>query len=120
MTTAFAPEATDTMTLEEVARLKANDVSSMVGISCSVAESGQYLEEYYQSNPRWNYQGGVTGKFWDKVHEVVDILNVSDEWPFEPIEVNRDKTVLYDGHHRANAALLAGWDKPIPVKQWNF
>ncbi|ASZ75248.1 ParB-like nuclease domain protein [Mycobacterium phage MissWhite] len=120
MTTAFAPEATDTMTLEEVSRLRANDVSSMAGVSCTVAESGQYLDEYYQDHERWNYQGGVTGKFWDKVYEVVAILETAEEWPFEPIEVSNDKTVLYDGHHRSNAAILAGWDKPIPVKQWSF
>ncbi|AGK86116.1 ParB-like nuclease domain protein [Mycobacterium phage Kerberos] len=120
MTTAFAPSTTPTMTTEEVAQLRAQDVYSCLGIDCTVAESGKYLEEWYRDNARWNYQGGVKGKFWEKVGEVVDILKNSNEWPFEPIEVSRDKTRLYDGHHRSNAAILAGWDKPIPVEVWGF
>jgi hypothetical protein len=60
----------------------------------------------------------VKGKFWEKVHEVVNILNVSDEWPFEPLFVS-NKT-LYNGHHRANAAILAGWSKPIPVSSNDY
>lgn len=106
------------MTTDEVAQLRASDCMSCAGVDCTVADSGPVLEEFYQTTPRYNYQGGVTGKFWAKVHEVVDILNSSNEWPFEPLEVSRDRKTLWDGHHRSNAAILAGCDKPIPVEEW--
>ena len=113
-------ERTDykTMTTEEISALKANDVFSCLGKDVTVAESGEYLDDYYKRTARYNY-GNQKGKFWDKVQDVVDILNVSDEWPFKPLTVNNGR--LEDGHHRANAAILAGWDKPIPVtKDWFF
>uniref|UniRef100_A0AAU8GRN0 ParB-like nuclease domain n=1 Tax=Mycobacterium phage BabyBack TaxID=3158877 RepID=A0AAU8GRN0_9CAUD len=106
------------MTTAEVAQLKASDCSSCMDVDCTVAESGPVLEKFYQSTPRYNFRGGVTGHFWTKVNEVAEILKGSDTWPFEPIEVSSDRTVLYDGHHRSNAAILAGWDKPIPVEVW--
>ncbi|WP_232077231.1 hypothetical protein [Mycolicibacterium aichiense] len=106
-----------TMTLEEVSQLRAGDVDAYGGNdSVSVADSGPHLAEYYETTPRYNYRGGVCGMFWDKVQEVVDILLVSHEWPFEPLTVGGD--TLYDGHHRANAAIIANWDKPIPVEPW--
>ena len=105
-----------TMTVDQIAELKASDVDCRFGETVSVAESGPYLDEYYQTTPRYNYRGGVTGHFWTKVNEVADILKGSDEWPFEPIEVC-GKTLL-DGHHRSNAAIVAGWDKPIPVVKY--
>lgn len=101
--------------LDDVKDLIANDVLVEMGIEVPVSEAGPYLDQYYQSTPRWNY-GGQTGKFWDKVHEVADILNVSNEWPFEPIEVWQGS--LQDGHHRTQAALLVEWDKPIPCSAW--
>ncbi|QBP30562.1 ParB-like nuclease domain protein [Mycobacterium phage Charm] len=107
----------DTMTLEEVCALKSGDCSGAMGVDCTIAESGPVLEEFYETNPRWNY-GNQTGKFWEKVGEVVNILKTSNDWPFEALEVNGDKTYLFDGHHRANAAILANWDKPIPVQTW--
>lgn len=102
------------LTLEEVANLKAADVDSIMGETVSVSESGKYLERYYETTPRYNYRGGVTGKFWDKVREVADILEQSEEWPFPALAVVGG--VLFDGHHRANAALLVKWDKGIPTE----
>ncbi|AOT24824.1 ParB-like nuclease domain protein [Mycobacterium phage Isiphiwo] len=111
--------AEDTLTLEEVSGLSSNDVASMRSVYCTIAESGEHLHEYYKENSRAVYDGGPYeyGKFWEKVSQIADILKGSDEWPFPPLVV-RGKT-LYDGHHRANAAIKAGWDKPIPVtEQW--
>lgn len=102
--------ATMMMTLEEVAALHAGDVD---GDDVTVGESAPFLEKYYETTPRYNYRGGVTGMFYDKVVEVASILEQADEWPFPALAAKHG--VLYDGHHRANAALLVGWSKPIPV-----
>ncbi|QFP95566.1 ParB-like nuclease domain protein [Mycobacterium phage GaugeLDP] len=108
----------DFMTTAEVAKLYASDCESMGGVVATVEDSGPILDEYYQHTPRYNFRGGVTGHFWTKVNEVAEILKGSDTWPFEPIEVSSDRKVLYDGHHRSNGAILAGWDKPIPIEVW--
>ncbi|AVP42209.1 ParB-like nuclease domain protein [Mycobacterium phage GreedyLawyer] len=112
MTTAVLEK---TLTLEEVSALHSNDVASMRGEYVTVAESGEHLNEYYKVHSRPVSVGGPYeyGKFWDKVSQVAEILKCCDEWPFPPLVV-REKT-LYDGHHRANAAIKVGWDKPIPV-----
>ncbi|QBJ01166.1 ParB-like nuclease domain protein [Mycobacterium phage Arissanae] len=107
----------DTLTLDEVKALQANDVAGLCGPICTVEESGKYLEQYYLSNSR-SISGDQTsppvyGGFWTKVGEIAAILKDADEWPFPPLVV-RDKT-LYNGHHRSNAAIMAGWDKEIPV-----
>ncbi|AHG23870.1 hypothetical protein CH25_gp16 [Mycobacterium phage EagleEye] len=112
MTTATMTR-TDTMTLEEVSQLRSGDVDSIFGIDCTIADSGEHLDEYYQKYPRYNFR--KPGGFWAKVNEVAEILKGSDEWPFEPIEISSDRKTLWDGHHRSNAAILVGWDKPIPV-----
>ncbi|AGR46501.1 ParB-like nuclease domain protein [Mycobacterium phage Odin] len=106
-----------TLTVDEISALTSNDVAGMVGEVATVADSGPYLDKYYQENPRRISVGTppVKGKFWEKVGQVADILKGSDEWPFDPLTV-RGKT-LYDGHHRANAAILVGWSKPIPVSE---
>jgi len=103
----------DTLTLEELKKLNSNDATAMVGIKATVEESGTILHEYYLDHPRYNYRGGVKGKFWDKVGECADILRTAEEWPFPPLEVVGG--TLVDGHHRANAALMVEWDKEIPV-----
>ena len=106
-----------TMTIAEVMQLKSGDVLAYSNKEVAIADSGKYLEEYYKTTPRYNYRGGVKGKFWEKVYEVVDILQDSDAWPFEPIEVSCDGRLM-DGHHRTHAAMIVGWDKPIPVEVW--
>ncbi|AER48278.1 ParB-like nuclease domain protein [Mycobacterium phage Blue7] len=116
MTTAVLDK---TLLVEEVSELTSNDVASMRGVHVTIAESGEHLNEYYKENSRVVYEGGPYeyGKFWDKVSQIADILKGSDEWPFPPLVVRGN--ILYDGHHRANAALKVGWDKPIPVtEEW--
>ncbi|QFG12583.1 ParB-like nuclease domain protein [Mycobacterium phage Toaka] len=115
MTTALGYE---TLTLDEVKSLTSNDVAGLCyQYGVSVEDSGAHLDEYYQSNARSIRDGGpsVYGHFWTKVGEVEAILKTSDQWPFPPLTV-RENT-LYDGHHRANAAIKAGWDKEIPVTE---
>ncbi|QGH78087.1 ParB-like nuclease domain protein [Mycobacterium phage LoneWolf] len=99
----------------EVSALKSNDVENMMGIPCTIAESGEHLNRYYQTHARRISEDShpVTGGFWTKVGEVAAILKDSTVWPFPPLMVREG--VLYDGHHRANAAIKAGWDKEIPV-----
>ncbi|ATW60218.1 ParB-like nuclease domain protein [Mycobacterium phage Ph8s] len=113
MTAALLDRAT--MTVDEVSALTSNDVAGLCFEHATVGESGPLLDEFYQENARSVSPGTppVKGKFWDKVDQVADILKESDEWPFNPLTVI-GKT-LYDGHHRANAAIRVGWDKPIPV-----
>ena len=101
----------ETMTIDEVSELWADDCYKRV----TVAESGPVLNDEY-SRDEWYTE--TYGSFWGKVGEIADILKKSIEWPFEPLEVSRDRKVLFDGHHRSNAALLVGWDKPIPVDSW--
>lgn len=108
-----APTLEFTLTLEEVMALDANDTACMAGIKTTVADSGAVLDSYYQHHERYNFRGGVKGHFWTKVNEVAEILKGSNEWPFQPLTVNGER--LLDGHHRANAAIVAGWEKPIPV-----
>ncbi|ALF00958.1 hypothetical protein SEA_SERENITY_91 [Mycobacterium phage Serenity] len=110
----------DTLTVDEVSALTSNDVAGLCYAFATVAESGPLLDEFYQENARSVSPGTppVKGKFWEKVDQVAEILKASDEWPFDPLTV-RDNT-LYDGHHRANAAIKSGWDKPIPVSERFF
>lgn len=118
MTTALAEK---TMTVEEISSLKSNDLRCLMSVDSTIAESGKHLESYYQNNSR-SIEPGVSGPsvyggFWTKVSQVADILKGSDEWPFPPLTVRGDH--LFDGHHRANAAIKAGWSKPIPVtEEW--
>ncbi|QBJ00268.1 ParB-like nuclease domain protein [Mycobacterium phage Pharaoh] len=113
---------TDTLTLDEVSKLNSNDVACLLRTQCTIADSGQHLEGYYITNSREVRPGSghsEYGRFWDKVGEIAEILKGSDEWPLPPLMVRGD--TLYDGHHRANAAIKAGWDKPIPVTDmWTF
>ncbi|ABE67409.1 ParB-like nuclease domain protein [Mycobacterium phage Che12] len=110
----------DTLTVDEVSALDSNDVAGLCHVSSTVGESGKHLNEFYKENARSISPGtpAVKGKFWEKVGQVADILKRSDEWPFDPLTVRG--TTLYDGHHRANAAILAGWSKPIPVSEQFF
>lgn len=111
----------ETMSSEEIAALRSNDLWSLKRIEATIADSGKHLEAYYQENSRSIQPGcsgpAVYGGFWEKVNQVAGILKGSDDWPFPPLTVRGN--TLYDGHHRANAALLVGWSKPIPVtKDW--
>ncbi|QFG04657.1 ParB-like nuclease domain protein [Mycobacterium phage Keziacharles14] len=105
----------DTLTLDEVKKLTSNDVAGLCYAHASVEKSGDYLDAYYLDNARAVRPGSapVYGEFWTKVGEVAAILKTSDQWPFPPLTVIGDR--LYDGHHRANAAIKVGWDKEIPV-----
>ncbi|QFG11598.1 ParB-like nuclease domain protein [Mycobacterium phage BogosyJay] len=113
MTTALHTDTT--LTTDQVKRLRSNDVENMMGISCTIEDSGQHLDRYYHNNSRRisDHTPPVYGGFWTKVGEVAAILKDSTDWPFPPLMVREG--VLYDGHHRANAAIKAGWDKEIPV-----
>lgn len=102
------------ITVDDLDSIIAHDVSCYTGDYVPVSKAAPHLEQYYRTTPRYNYKGGVTGQFWNKVQEIVEILHGSNEWPFKPVQVRGG--VLYDGHHRCTAALVAGWDKPIPVE----
>lgn len=106
-----------TLTLEEVSALHSNDVASLMGVKATVADSGKHLEDYYRENSRSvrKYSKPEYGKFWDKVEEIAALLDGAKEWPLPPLMVKRG--TLYDGHHRANAAIKVGWDKPIPTTE---
>jgi hypothetical protein len=105
------------MMLDELVSLQAGDV---VAATVSIAESGPFLHEQYLHEPRYNH-GGQTGKFWEKVEQHADKLRAaqaSGEWPFPRIEVDLDNGTLVDGHHRSNAAMIVGWEHPIPIEEW--
>ncbi|AXH48852.1 ParB-like nuclease domain protein [Mycobacterium phage Steamy] len=112
----------DTLTVDEVSKLNSNDVAMLLRTACTIAESGKHLEGYYLTNSREVFPGdrnAQTGKFWEKVSQIEAILKEADDWPLPPLMVRGD--TLFDGHHRANAAIKAGWDKPIPVTtDWTF
>ncbi|AVI04157.1 ParB-like nuclease domain protein [Mycobacterium phage Phonnegut] len=104
------------LTLDEVKNLTSNDVAGLCWQhDVKVEDSGDYLDGYYQENSRPIREGSspVYGEFWTKVGEVAAILKDAPTWPFPPLTVREG--VLYDGHHRANAAIKVGWDKEIPV-----
>ncbi|QGJ88838.1 ParB-like nuclease domain protein [Mycobacterium phage Yecey3] len=107
------------MSLAEVKALKSGDCSGCMGVECTIEESGPVLEKFYENTPRWNH-GSQTGKFWEKVGEHADLLRDSNDgsWPFPPLELGQNGTWLYDGHHRANAAIMVDWPHPIPVEVW--
>ncbi|QFG08661.1 ParB-like nuclease domain protein [Mycobacterium phage Vanisoa] len=110
------------LTTEEIKGLSSNDVEQLLGFGCTIEESGPHLNSFYQTNARRISEQSphaVTGGFWTKVGEVAAILKDADVWPFPPLMVRGN--VLYDGHHRANAAIRIGWDKEIPVTtSWSF
>lgn len=108
-----------TMMLDQVRKLMAGDTSNRH----TVEDSGPYLEAMYKGTQRYNFRtpsqpDGAQDRFWQKVHQVAALLLEADVWPFPPLNVWGD--TLMDGHHRSNAAILVGWDKPIPVYGSNF
>lgn len=111
-----------TMPAAEVYELRANDIKEF---ACTVREAGPALERWHET---WNDKHNRPFAWWkghrDSGHEtwseyidsLADILRDAEVWPFPPIEVSRSRNALYDGHHRTQAALRAGWDKPIAVQ----
>ena len=94
--------------LETLKDYRAHDCDN----GATVEHSGAVLHEMYlDDTPRFNH-GMSNGAFWEKVNQIADILRVSEVWPFPPINIEGGG--LYDGHHRSNAAIMVGWDKPIP------
>jgi hypothetical protein len=108
---------TNTITLDQLAALRAGDLEQA---NVSIADSGPFLHEMYLHEPRYNHEM-QTGKFWEKVEQHADMLRAaqaSGKWPFPPLEVDLDSATLRDGHHRSNAAIIVGWEHPIPVEAW--
>lgn len=129
--TAFAPMpsgtvATEVKTLpaETVFDLIAGDVESMTGERVTVREAGPILERWHESGAGRYWRNGKGHRdsgyeTWaEYVDAMADVLRTADEWPFDPIELWRNGGTLSDGHHRTQAALRAGWDKPIPYTRW--
>jgi hypothetical protein len=48
------------------------------------------------------------------IEYLANILRAADTWPFPPLHAAGQS--LWNGHHRAQAAILAQWDKPIPIR----
>lgn len=87
------------ITLEQLCNLACHDYDSWGEISA---------ENWKQhGNTRW------LRRTPEYIQHLADILAVSATWPFPPLQVSGSQ--LWNGHHRAQAAVLAQWDKPIPV-----
>lgn len=122
----MADTLTRTMPAEQVYSLRANDVRSATGARVLVRDAAEALERWHEdmherTNARtatwWKGHRDSGHESWSEyVDSLADILRSAEEWPFPPIEVSGPW--LYDGHHRTQAALRAGWDKPIPIQTW--
>jgi hypothetical protein len=54
------------------------------------------------------------------IEYLASVLAGAQEWPFPPLTGDPANARLDNGHHRAQAAVLAGWDKPIPVTYFDY
>lgn len=105
----------------EVYQLIAADARSAGHPGVKVCDARPILEPWHNQSIGWYTNGhrDSGARTWSEyVDRMVSILRTADDWPFPPIVV--DGKTLLDGHHRTQAALAAGWDKPIPAQTYDY
>lgn len=108
-----------TITLDELKQLESGDFGGPVGEIGERFYGTTYLEV---KGSDWHDRSGKRRPSGGKRHSehyvalLALTLLIEGEWPFPALSGTH--TELWNGHHRSQAALLIGWDKPIPYQYY--
>lgn len=109
-----------TITVDQLSGLQSGDFAGFT--LAQLAEGEFYRPSFCRGSSFTTDDGNYVRSPWKRHSEEYIValalqLLMSDEWPFPPL--SGDTQSLWNGHHRSMAALLIGYKKPIPFREYH-